>query len=178
LGDPLSEAARRVHGGEVAAFGEIVDATERTLVRLAARLLGSIADAEDVVQDSYVKAYRALVEGRFDGRATVATWVYRIVANASIDALRNRARRPVPSDVLPEETTEGIGPAEARLALSELSELMDALPAGERAAVVLKAIEGLTSAEVAAILGCSEGAVEQRLVRARATLRERSRSRE
>jgi RNA polymerase sigma-70 factor, ECF subfamily len=174
LGDPLEEAARRVHSGEVAAFQAIVDGTSARLVRLAARMLGNLTDAEDVVQEAYVKAYRFLAEGRFDGKASVHTWLYRIVANASVDALRSRSRRPVPTDVLPDVALDGAASAEAHVALAELSDWLEALPAGERAAVVLKAVEGLSSAEVATILGCSEGAVEQRLVRARATLRRRS----
>ena len=174
LADPLEEATRRVRNGEVAAFQTIVDATSTALVRMAARMLGSVADAEDVVQEAYMKAYQSLAEGRFDGRSGVATWLYRIVANASLDALRGRARRPVSSDLRTDASLDGAAFAEARVSLAELSDWLDGLPPPERAAVVLKAIEGLSCPEVAAILGCSEGAVEQRLVRARATLRKRS----
>ena len=72
--DDLGRAAKRVQQGNTAAFQEIVDGTSAQLVRLAARMLGSVADAEDVVQDAYVKAYRALVDGSFDGRSAVGTW--------------------------------------------------------------------------------------------------------
>jgi RNA polymerase sigma-70 factor (ECF subfamily) len=167
-----------VRDGDAAAFQEIVDATSGALVRFAARMLGSVTDAEDVVQDCYVKAYRFLVDDRFDGRSAVATWMHRIVANASVDALRARKRRPAPTDVLPEGGSDGVASAEAWVALAELSDLLDALPPDQRAAVVLKAVEERTTSEVAEILGCSEGAVEQRLVRARATLRERSNRRD
>ena len=173
LADPLEDAIRRVRSGEVAAFQVIVDATSVPLVRMAARMLGSVADAEDVVQDAYVKAFRSLTEGRFDGRSTVATWLYRIVANATLDALRGRSRAPAASDLPVNGSLDGAAFAEARLALAELSAWLDGLPPPERAALVLKAVEGLSSAEVAVILGCSEGAVEQRLVRARAALRRR-----
>jgi RNA polymerase sigma-70 factor (ECF subfamily) len=139
-------------------------------------MLGSVADAEDVVQEAYVKAYRALVTGEFDGRANVSTWLFRIVTNQAIDAMRSRARRPKPTDTA-DESISDLASAEQQLALSELSEWMGELPADQRAALVLKAVEGMTSPEIAEILECSEGAVEQRLVRARAALRKRSEGR-
>ena len=71
---------------------------------------------------------------------------------------------------------DGEAGAEAHMALAELNELLGALPPDQRAAVVLQSVEGHAVSEIAVILGCSEGAVEQRLVRARATLRERSAS--
>lgn len=171
--DNLGEAVERVRAGDTAAFQRIVDATSARLVRLGARMLGNVVDAEDVVQEAYVKAYRALVSGEFDGRANVATWLYRIVTNQAIDAMRGRARRPKPTDTA-DETSSDLASAEQKLALAELSDWMDELPPDQRATLVLKAVEGMTSPEIAEILQCSEGAVEQRLVRARAALRKRS----
>lgn len=172
----LEGAVARFLKGDAAAFQEVVDATSTRLVRLSARMLGNVADAEDVVQEAYVKAYRSLLDGQFDRRAKVETWLYRIVVNATIDARRKRARRG-PAIELQEETTavaqEGDSTAEGRLALTELSDWLGDLPSDQQAALVLKAVEGRESAEIAEILGCSEGAVEQRLVRARATLRQR-----
>jgi RNA polymerase sigma-70 factor (ECF subfamily) len=139
-------------------------------------MLGSVADAEDVVQEAYVKAYRALATGEFDGRANVATWLYRIVTNQAIDAMRGRARRPKPTDSA-DDSTSDLASAEQKLALAELGDYMNDLPPDQRAALVLKAVEGLTSPEIAEVLQCSEGAVEQRLVRARAALRKRSEGR-
>lgn len=118
-----------------------------------------------------MKAYKSLTRGQFDHRSAVDTWLYRIVSNAAIDALRSRARRPVPTDTMPEGTWNGTSSAEARLALRELDDWLSELPGDQRAAVILKSIEGMTSAEIATILECSEGAVEQKLVRARASLR-------
>jgi RNA polymerase sigma-70 factor (ECF subfamily) len=170
--DPLDEAARRVASGDTAAYERIVNATSRSLVRLSARMLGSVADAEDVVQECFVKAYRSITAGKFDGRSSVKTWLYRIVTHASIDALRTRSRRPLADD--PVHTSfGGAEVAEARVALVELSTWLDALPPDQRAALVLKAVEGFTTSEIAEILVTSEGAVEQRLVRARATLRDK-----
>ena len=164
----LEDAARRVQRGDASAFRVVVEATADRLVRLSARIMGSTSEAEDVVQESYVKAYRALCEGKYDARARVETWLHRIVVNASLDARRKRARaregalEDVPVD----------GPAEATVALRELAEWLDELPDDQRAALLLKA-DGMASAEIGEVLGCSEGAVEQRLVRARASLRKR-----
>jgi RNA polymerase sigma-70 factor (ECF subfamily) len=171
--DNLGEAVERVRAGDAAAFQRIVDATSARLVRLAARMLGNVSDAEDVVQEAYVKAHRALMTGDFDQRANVSTWLYRIVTNQSIDAMRSRKRRPQPTDTA-DESTSDLASAEQKLALTELEDWMSELPADQRAALVLKAVEGLTSPEIAEVLQCSEGAVEQRLVRARAALRKRS----
>lgn len=171
--DNLTEAVTRIRSGDAAAFQQVVGATSARLVRLAARMLGNVVDAEDVVQEAYVKAYRSLMTGEFDGRANVSTWLYRIVTNQAIDAMRSRARRPKPTDTA-DESTSDLASAEEKLALTELSDWMEDLPADQRAALVLKAVEGLTSPEIAEILQCSEGAVEQRLVRARAALRKRS----
>lgn len=169
----LEAAAARVVAGDAQAFGDIVEGTSQGLVRLAARLVGSVPDAEDVVQDAYVSAYRALVAGRFDARSSVKTWLYRIVTHRAIDALRSTARRPVGTDQLDEMAVAPATTPEAHLALVELSQWLEVLPPEQRAAVVLHSVQGFSSHETAEILGCSEGAVEQRLVRARATLRSR-----
>jgi RNA polymerase sigma-70 factor (ECF subfamily) len=164
-----------VAAGDPAAFRQVVELTSDRLYRLAARLLGSTAEAEDALQDSYLKAYQALCEGRFDGGASVATWLYRIVTNGCLDALRRRRVRPAPTADPPSGAYDGSVAADARLALAELDRWLGDLPAEQRAVLVLRFVEELTSAEVAAIMDCSEGAVEQRLVRARAALRERGR---
>jgi len=168
----LEEAAERLAAGEGSAFEEIVNATSSKLVRLSARMLGNVADAEDVVQEAYMKAYQALVGGQFDRRSRVETWLYRIVVNATIDAKRKRKRTA--TEELGDVEAPAGSSAEATVALHELADWLGQLPEEQQAALVLKSVEGLSSAEVAQILECSEGAVEQRLVRARATLRERS----
>jgi RNA polymerase sigma-70 factor (ECF subfamily) len=169
----LEGAVARFLNGETAAFQELVDATSARLVRLGARMLGNMADAEDVVQEAYVKAYRSLLDGQFDRRAKVETWLYRIVVNTAIDARRKRARREPALELSEDTLPAGDSPVEARLALAELADWLGALPPDQQAALVLKVVEGRESAEIAEILGCSEGAVEQRLVRARAALRQR-----
>jgi RNA polymerase sigma-70 factor (ECF subfamily) len=169
--DRLGEAAARFQRGDPAAFQEIVEGTADRLVRLCSRILGNLEDGEDAAQEAYLKAYRALLQGQFDGRSSLRTWLYRVATNTALDQLRNRKARP--------EAAEG-GPliaspelAEQRLALAELAGWLGGLPEEQRVALVLSAVEGLSSAEIGAILGCSEGAVEQRLVRARAALRKK-----
>jgi RNA polymerase sigma-70 factor, ECF subfamily len=171
--DTLEKAVDRVLSGERAAFQQIVDATSQKLVRLGARIMGNQADAEDVVQEAYVKAYRALTAGEFDRRSSTSTWLYRIVVNGAIDAKRSRTRRAESSDEQVDPGWDGAAFAEARLGLAELTEWLAALPPDQRAALVLQTMEGLNNTEIAQVLGVSEGAVEQRLVRARATLRQR-----
>jgi len=171
----LQTAAARVAQGDQASFRVIVERTSARLYRLGARLMGSTADAEDVLQDAYLRAFHALRARQFDGRSDLSTWLYRIVTNAALDGLRRRRVRPVPVGDLPEVSFDGEASAEARLGLQELAQWLGALPAEQRIALVLRFVEGLSSAEVAEVLGCSEGAVEQRLVRARAALRAQGR---
>lgn len=170
----LSLVAKKVRAGDRAAYRTLVERTERALFRLAARLLGNEADAEEVLQEAYVKAFTALTDGSFDGRAQVQTWLYRVVTNTALDALRRRKARPRGDDSALEKLVGDAGnDPEARLALAELGRWLDELPAEQRAAVVLCSVEGLTNPEAAEVLGVSAGAIEQRLVRARATLKGR-----
>lgn len=171
--DILEKAVDRVLSGDRSAFQQIVDATSQKLVRLGARIMGNQADAEDVVQEAYVKAYRALAAGEFDRRSSTNTWLYRIVVNGAIDAKRSRKRRAEASDEQVDLGWDGAARAEARIALSELDDWLAALPPEQRAALVLQSMEGLNNAEIAQVMGVSEGAVEQRLVRARAALRQK-----
>lgn len=168
----LEDAALKVIRGETSAFQLIVDETSARLLRLSARVLGNIEDAEDILQEAYVKAYRSLMAGGFDGRSKLETWLYRIVLNTAIDAKRKRRKIFVTDDrALGNAGYDPRGSAEARLALRELSDWLDELPEEQQIALLLRVVEGLSTAEAAKVLECSEGAVEQRLVRARATLR-------
>ncbi len=129
---------------------------------------------EDVLQETYLRAYAFLSEQKFRDEASLDTWLYRITTNASIDLLRRRrTRSAVP---LADAIAGGRGaPAEieARADLARLDRFIAELPIDQRTALVLKELEELSGAEIAKVLGCSEGAVEQRLVRARAALRRR-----
>lgn len=118
-----------------------------------------------------MKAYRALRDGRFEGRSSVSTWLYRIVTRTAIDHRRSRGRREAHADVLREGSFDGAGAADSLVALRELEGYLGELPDEQRTALVLKALEGLSNREISEVLKTSEGAVEQLLVRARATLR-------
>ncbi|HEY3500979.1 MAG TPA: RNA polymerase sigma factor [Polyangiaceae bacterium] len=170
--ETLEEAARAV-SRDPGAFERLVEGTFEKLVRYAARVTGDLAEAEDVVQESYVKAYRALAGGHFEGRSSVSTWLYRIVTRTAIDQRRSRSRREVLGDLLLDGALDGAAAADSHVALRELSDLLGELPEEQRSALVLQALEGFTNREIAEILECSEGAVEQRLVRARAALRKK-----
>lgn len=171
--DELDEAVKGLLAGDESAFQRIVDKTAKRLVRLAARMLGNVSDAEDVVQDAYVKAYRSLVNGDFDRRSKLETWLYRIVVNTAIDARRRRSRGPEPRDDIAGGAWDGASSAEAHVALGELRDWLADLPEEQQSAVILKSIEGLSANEVAEVLGTTEGAVEQLLVRARSALRKK-----
>lgn len=165
--------AARVEKGDLAAFRGIVDHTRGPMYRLAARLCGDLAEAEDTLQEAYMDAYRALREGRWDGRSKVETWLYRIVTNAGIDALRKRREATREAREAREPRFDGMVAAEARIALRELDAMLADLAPQDRAALVLTSVEGLSARAAAEALDCSEGALEQRLVRARAALREK-----
>lgn len=167
----LSSALDRVIRGNASAFRDIVEATSSRMVRVSARLLGSVADAEDVVQDAYVKAFRKATESNFEPPDDVGAWLYRIVVNASLDAMRSKKRRPARDEM--DNVVSTLASAETHAALAELADWLSELPEEQRVALTLTAVEGLSGKEAADVLGISEGAVEQRVVRARAALRQK-----
>ena len=167
----LKDACQRIQSGDGNAFAIIVDATATQLVRLAARIMGDLSLGEDVVQEAYCKAYDALMDGQFDGRSEVQTWLYRIVTNTALDALRSRARRTLPLGNA--DVSNPTDQLEARAALRALDGWIADLPPDQRVAIVLKELEGQSSVAIGKTLSISEGAVEQLLVRARSTLRAR-----
>ncbi len=165
------EIAERIAAQGVAGFGPVVRATEARLYRVALRILGDATDAEDAVQESYTRAYDALSRGRYDEQLRVEAWLVTIVTRVAIDALRSRKRQPPGSD---DEPCSQRALSEDQLAaVVELGRWLSELGPEQRAAVVLKHMEGMTCAEVAVVLGISEGAVEQRLLRAKAALKRR-----
>jgi RNA polymerase sigma-70 factor (ECF subfamily) len=155
-------------------FREVVDEHARGLFRLAFRLTGNEADAEEVVQETFMRAYRW--RSRFDGRCRVATWLYRIASNASMDLLRRRKRRsseteldpvnPPPAPASQEQLVSG------REIGSRIYEAMDRLSETERTAFVLRHCQGCSVREIAQILGSSEMAAKHAVFRAVRKLRE------
>lgn len=173
----LVDAAR---GGEAEAFGAIVRRHQKRIFRLTSHLLRSSAEAEDVTQETFVRAYGAL--SRFDGRSEPFTWIYRIAVNLSLNAIRSRktTRNSAPPDdpavegLLFESRGAGTTPADAtqdrQLALAlidGLGELSETL----RTTLIMVGIDGLSHAEAGKILGCPEGTIAWRVHEARRKLR-------
>jgi RNA polymerase sigma-70 factor, ECF subfamily len=172
---------RCIVAGDAGAFEAIMRRYNRRLYRLARATMRSDADAEDALQDAYVKAYHALAQ--FRGEASLSTWLARVVHNECLIRLRRDARRDnvIPMagefDVSEMEIADSASEQpEAAAMRSQMRALLerhvDQLPDGLRAVFVLRAVEDLSVQEVAECLGLSEVAVRSRHFRARSLLRE------
>jgi RNA polymerase sigma-70 factor (ECF subfamily) len=156
-----------------AAFAAWVIRSRPAAMRLANRLLATDADASDAVQESYVRAYVALREERFrSGVERLDSWLMRIVSRVCIDALRRR-RRLRETDGADIELLPSRSSTDRQVEHREVEAALSALPEAQRTAFVLREIEGFTLRESAELLGCTEGAVEQRVLRAWTGLRRR-----
>ena len=172
-----------VLGGDPDAFRVLVERHSRRLFRLAYRMMGNEHDAEEVVQDAFLRAYRRL--DQFESRANFGTWLYRICANCALDQrrkLRGESRRvepPAPVDVEspdPLDVVPSAAPGPERLALSgelgaQVEAAMDSLSSMERMAFVLRHVEGLGIEEIAQALGLNQGATKNSIFRAVQKLR-------
>ncbi|HEY8485695.1 MAG TPA: sigma-70 family RNA polymerase sigma factor [Longimicrobiales bacterium] len=160
----------RVRRGEVEAYGELVRRHMRRAFSIAYRIVRHREDAEDVVQDAFVRALERL-DTLKRGRP-FHPWFYRIVVNRALSCWRSRAVRAaeaVPEEAVGDSTPEG--DAERSELRRRLAEALDALPESERIVVQLSELDGLTSAEIAEILGEPAGTVRYRLHQARRRLR-------
>jgi RNA polymerase sigma-70 factor (ECF subfamily) len=160
--------------GDERAFRELVEPYRRALEVHCYRMLGSIHDAEDIVQETLLRAWSALE--RFERRSSVQTWLYRIATNACLDELERRPRRPQPAiDPYPDDRIpESEGPA-GRYAQREGREIafltaIQRLPGRQRAVLILRDVLGWTADEVADLLDSTGAAVNSALQRARATI--------
>ncbi|MCS0605846.1 sigma-70 family RNA polymerase sigma factor [Streptomyces sp. LP11] len=164
--------AVRAAEGDEDAFAVLVHRHAPALLRLATRLLGSPAEAEDAVQDAFLSAWRRLPE--FQGRAAFGTWMYRIVTNRCLNVLRSR--RPVApleaAGEVPaaEYATSPERLTEARDAVRELRTALDLLTAEQRACWVLRELDGHSYEFIADAVGLSQQAVRARVFRARRCL--------
>jgi RNA polymerase sigma-70 factor (ECF subfamily) len=186
------ELVRAATGGDEAAFGALVERHRAELQVHCYRMLGSLEDAEDAVQETFLRAWR----GRkgYEGRATFRAWLYGIATNASLDAIARRRRRmpagdgpgspaevpwlqPYPDHLLALAAPEDEGP-EAAVVRRETIELafliaIQYLPPAQRAVLILRDVLGWSARETSEPLGASVAAVNSSLQRARATLSER-----
>jgi len=154
-------------------FVDLVRRHDRTLRALAWRLLGDRDRMDDVLQEAYVKAFRALPTFRGDADAAPGTWLYRITYNACMDELRRQRRVslvPLDDAVGRPDPRGDVGDRVVRS--HRLAAAIDALPPDHRAAVLLVDAEGFDYRSAAEVLGIPEGTVASRLNRARAALRQ------
>ena len=175
-------AVERAQSGDSDAFRLLVERHSRHVFRLAFRMTGNEQDAEDVVQDTFLRAYRQLKN--YQSRASFSTWLYRIAANASLDLIRLRKRRqerletgrnhdderdPLQSLPAPEPTPDRIlfsGEIKDRV-----NTAMDELSPQERTAFVLRHFEGMSIVEIGAALGTGTNATKHSIFRAVQKLR-------
>jgi len=173
--EPLSdgELAQRVAGGDVRAFEALMRRHNRALFRTSRAILRDDADAEEALQDGYLRAFRAI--GAFRGESKLSTWLVRIVANEALMRLRKRRRSaevvPLHGDDMP--TADRPDYAAQRAQTRRLLEQkIDALPEAYRVVFILRALEEFSVEETAAALGIPEATVRTRFFRARRVLRE------
>ncbi|NRR32366.1 RNA polymerase sigma factor RpoE [Oxalobacteraceae bacterium] len=174
----------RVQAGEKRAFDLLVEKYQRRLMRLVSRIVHDPAEAEDVVQETFIKAYRAL--RHFRGDSAFYTWLYRIGINTAKNFLLTQSRR-VPMALDSERQQGGlldesyqlrdVNTPESVLASKQIAEIvnaaMDALPVDLRTAIALREIEGLSYEEISDIMACPIGTVRSRIFRAREVIAEK-----
>jgi len=165
---------RRVAQGDQAALAEIIRRHQGRLYQVAYRLLRDPLEAEDALQEVFLKVYEHA--HRFEPKATVSAWLHRITANHCLNLLRRRhPQESLDDDDAPQVPDAGATPLQA---LEEqdlnrrLSQLLDALPENQRRALVLKRFAGLSYQEIAAEMGLSPQAVDGLLKRARQSLKQ------
>lgn len=178
--DDDDDLVRDMAAGREAALARLVARHAAGVRNVALRFLGNAADADEVVQDVFVRVWDHA--GRFDpDKASFASWLYRIAANRCLDMLRRRKRWSWPGlDAAAERAAADIAADEAlsqRQTLAIVRQDILDLPERQRMALVLVVVAERSAQEVAEALGITRGAAEQLIVRARQTLRDRQRER-
>ncbi len=163
--DPTSGLVRRAKAGDLAAFEEIIRLHEKHVLRIAIRMLGNLPDAQDAAQETLLKG--------FDDTREFRPWLSRMTVNVCLDLLRKRRTVVSIGTITPPAAK---GNPEDLASLEERRQMMTAalaqLPEKQRAAIVLRDVEGLSTAEVADALGSSESTVRSQISTARVRLRE------
>jgi RNA polymerase sigma-70 factor (ECF subfamily) len=171
------QLVQRVQAGDQSAFNLLVLKYQHRVLKLIGRFVSDQSEAQDVAQEAFLKAYRAL--GSFRGESAFYTWLYRIAINTAKNALVSQRRRPVDFDLdlqdpdqyerqakLKEaDTPEGVLLTDEIRAVVE--EAMEQLPEDLRTAIVLRELEGLSYEEIAEAMDCPVGTVRSRIFRAR-----------
>jgi RNA polymerase sigma-70 factor (ECF subfamily) len=178
---------RRVQRGDKGAFDALVLKYQHKLVKLVMRYVRNPAEAEDIAQEAFIKAYRALPQ--FRGDSAFYTWLYRIAINTAKNAVVSRDRSPIEYNIDRHDATEESYDMQGRMKDSETPEglvltdeirttvnaAIDALPEDLRTAIVLRELEGLSYEEIAAAMDCPVGTVRSRIFRAREAIDRRLR---
>ncbi len=175
-----ADVVARARNGDMEAFRALVERHSRGLFHLAYRLTGNEQDAEDVVQETFMRAYRRL--NRFESRAGFGTWLHRIAANCAIDLTRSRRRHAQPREPVGQDQPDPIaqlpagGPSQETLVFGfevrrRVGDALDDLTSSERAAFVLRHFEEKSIEEIRTALGLSENAAKQSIFRAVRKLR-------
>jgi RNA polymerase sigma-70 factor, ECF subfamily len=180
---PVEFSLEALKSGDRAEFARLVETYYELIYRLAYKMLNDPQEAEDILQETFLKAYR-YIDG-FDGRSSLSTWLYRIATNEALMSLRRKKLDTVSMDetldtmegeVEPVQIVDWCCLPEAELMSAEaqvrLNQATEKLPATLRVVFVLRDIQGLSTREVAEVLSLSETAVKTRLSRARLRLRE------
>jgi RNA polymerase sigma-70 factor, ECF subfamily len=165
--------AMRCRAGDLAAFEELYASHSRRLYAVAYRMIGNVQDAEDMVQEMFLLAFRKL--DTYKGDSALGTWLYRLGVNACLDRLRSKARRnELRTQVLdvdpPRWPDQKMQPL-AMVQRLDLERAIQALPDGCRAAFLLHDVEGFEHQEVARMLGIAEGTSKSQVHKARGRLR-------
>ena len=173
----------KLRAGDRAEFARLVDLYYPLIYRLGIKMLGNAQDAEDILQETFIKTFRHI--GTFDGRSSLSTWLYRIATNEALMFLRKQRPEVVSVEEPGDVEAEGQGPLQivdfccmpeeelmSGEAQAQLDQAVDQLPASLRVVFVLRDLQGLSTRETAEVLDLSEMAVKTRLSRARLRLRD------
>ena len=170
----------RVQRGEKAAFDLLVRKYQYKVGKLIARYVYDRTEVEDVTQEVFIKAYRAIAG--FRGDSAFYTWLYRIAINTAKNYLESQGRRPPNSDMAPEDAEvmavggnlRELATPERTMLTNEIAETVnrsiEQLPVDLRTAITLREIEGMTYEEIAQVMDCPIGTVRSRIFRARETI--------
>lgn len=180
------ELVRQVQQGNKRAFDLLVIKYQRRIMRLLARMINDPAEVEDVAQETFIKAYRALPQ--FRGDSHFYTWLYRIAINSARNWQAAKQRRPMQLNEYENEEGETFSPADtltdintpeseliSRQVADTIKTAIEALPEELRNAILLREIEGLSYEEIAETMGCPIGTVRSRIFRAREAITEQLR---
>jgi len=170
--EPSTGLLERAKSGDLDAFDELMRLHEKQVLSTALRILGSMDDAQDAAQETFLRLYKSL--NRLPDILEIKSWLYRVTVNVCRDALRKRLRHrteqfsgPDPASIAPDPELAWMNQERGKLVEMALT----TLPEKERAAVVLRDVEGLSTREVAGILGSSEVTVRSQICVARAKLK-------